>query len=95
MYITSNFTGCLITSVIFLLALYLLKELWWVIVGIALILIALYWGKKIYYLLKEMKESRDTTYNPQMGEVFKMCPYCGAKVTVKQITCPVCKHALN
>ena len=45
-----NISGCLISLLVFLLALYLLKELWWLIVGIAVIIIAAYWGKKIYFL---------------------------------------------
>lgn len=93
MYI--NISGCLISALIFLLLLYLLKELWWMIVGIAVILIAAYWGKKIYYIVKNEKDIKNANYNPQMGEVFKICPYCNSKVRVTEVTCPNCKRALN
>lgn len=90
-----NITGCLVSLLVFLLALYLLKELWWLIVGIALILIAAYWGKKIYFLLKDGKISEPKNYTPQMGEVFKVCPNCSSKVRVTEVKCPNCGCELN
>ena len=34
-------------------------------------------------------------YTPEMGEVFKVCPYCNAKVKVTAVSCPCCNRALN
>ena len=95
MYISGNIPGCLVSLLIFLLSLYLLKELWWIIVGIALILIAAYWGRRIYLLLLEKKQQEKANYNPEMGEVYKICPYCNSKLKVTEVTCPNCGHALN
>ena len=41
------------------------------------------------------KEEADKNYTPQMGEVYKVCPYCNTKVKVTAITCPNCKKELN
>ncbi len=95
MYFSSGSLGCIAFVLISLIALYLLKELWWLIVGITVIVIVFYWGKKIYLLLKNGKNMANSEYNPQMGEVFKICPYCNAKVKVTEVTCPNCKRALN
>ena len=95
MYFRSDFSGCLISLILFLLLLSLLKELWWLIVGIAVVLIVAYWCRKIYLLLLNNKNEQYNKYNPEMGEVFKICPYCNSKVRVTEITCPVCKRALN
>lgn len=90
-----NISGCLISVLVLMILFILLKELWWLIVGIALIIIAAYWGKKIYLLIKYGKSIEDTNYSPQMGEVFKICPYCNSKVKVTEVKCPNCKHQLN
>ncbi len=95
MYFSSGSLGCLAFIIITIISLYLLKELWWLIVGIALILIVFYWGKQIYLLIKTAKDNQKSNYNPQMGEVFKICPYCNSKVKVTEVCCPNCKHALN
>ena len=95
MYFKSDLSGCLISLLFFLLALYLLKELWWLIVGIALIVVVFYWGKKIYLYLVNSKKIKDAEYNPQMGEVYKVCPFCNAKLKVTAITCPYCGKSLN
>ena len=95
MYFRGDISGCIISVLIFLLGIYLLKELWWLIVGIAIIIIVAYWGKRIYFLLKESKETNSSQYNPQMGEVFKVCPYCGNKMKVTETICPECKKELN
>ena len=88
-----NFSGCLIFLLIFLITLYLLKELWWLIVGIAVIITVAYWGRRIYMLLYEKEKNKE--YTPEMGEVFKICPYCNSKIKVTEIKCPVCKRELN
>ena len=88
-----NLTGCLISLIIFLGAVWLLNELWRPLAAIALIIIVYYWGKKIYTLLCEKKQS--SSYNPEMGDVYKVCPYCGSKVRAAETVCPVCSKTLN
>ena len=90
-----QFSGCLISILILLLILFLVKELWWLIVGIILIIIAIYFGNRIYETVKNSSLEAKKRYNPQMGEVFKVCTHCGAKVKVNETTCPYCKRALN
>lgn len=88
-------SGCLTSLFILLLLLFLVKELWWLIVGIVLLLIVIYYGNLIYKTIKYKKETEQELYNPQMGEVYKVCPYCNSKVKVTAQTCPYCKRALN
>ncbi len=90
-----EFTGCLTSLLIFLLILFLVKELWWVIVGVAIILIIAYYANMIYRLFADKKAEAERNYTPQMGEVYKVCPYCNSKVKVTAMTCPNCNHALN
>ena len=94
MYKTS-FTSCLTTIFIFLLILFLIKQLWWFIVGLILISIVYYYAKLIYESTISKQINGEKNYNPQMGEVYKICPYCNSKVKVTAITCPVCNRALN
>ncbi len=88
-------SGCLTSILIFLLILFLVKELWWVFVGIAIILIVAYYAQMIYKLIADKKEEADKNYTPQMGEVYKVCPYCNTKVKVTATACPKCKRELN
>ena len=90
-----NFSGCLVSFLIFLLIFLIIKELWWLIVGIVLVLIVFYWGKLKYLYIVNKEKIKESTYNPQMGEVYILCPYCNSKVKVTAITCPNCGRALN
>ena len=90
-----EFSGCLTSILIFLLILFLVKELWWVFVGLAIIIIVAYYANMIYKLFSEKKEEADKNYTPAMGEVYKVCPYCNCKVKVTLTACPNCKHELN
>ena len=90
-----NISGCLIPFIFFLIVFFIIKELWWFIVGVILICVAIYYGNLIYqYIINKDKEKK-INYTPEMGEVYKICPFCNAKVKVNDITCPVCGHALN
>ena len=95
MYSGSNFLGCLISIIILVIIFAIIKEFWWLIVGIILISIVAYYAKMIYETIKEQNIKKKTEYNPQMGEVYKVCPFCNTKVKVTETTCPNCKHALN
>ncbi len=90
-----NLTGCLLSIFLILLIFFLIKELWWFFVGLILIAVAIYYGKLIYETIKNKQLEKETNYNPQMGEVYKVCPYCNTKVKVTETTCPNCKRALN
>ena len=74
----------------------LLKEFWWLIVGILFLMIVSYYGKLIYNLIYTKKMNlTDSNYEAPMGEVYKVCPHCNAQVKVTETTCPRCKRALN
>ena len=88
-------SGCLTLLIILAIVYFLVKELWWLFVGIALIIIVAYYANLIYKTIVYKKEQESQNYNPQMGEVFKICPYCNAKVKVTATTCPCCQRALN
>ena len=87
--------GCLVTLLTLLILYYLVKELWWLFVGIAVIVIIAFYSSLIFRTFAEKKAQEAQNYTPEMGEVFKVCPYCNAKVKVTEITCPCCKRALN
>lgn len=90
-----EFSGCLSTLFIFLLILFLIKELWWLIVGLIIIAIVAYYGNLIYKAYLNKKQEEKINYTPEMGEVYKICPYCNTKVKVNEKTCPCCNRALN
>ncbi|MBQ4122938.1 hypothetical protein IJD44_04350 [bacterium] len=90
-----DFSGCLVSIFILLVIGYLIKELWWLIVGIIVILIVLFYANLIYYNISSKKAEKDANYDPEMGEVYKVCPYCSSKVKVTATVCPVCNHELN
>ncbi len=88
-------SGCLTVLFVLLLTLFLVKELWWLIVGIIIIAVASYYLNLIYKVIAEKEKEKRENYNPAMGEVFKVCPYCNTKVKVTEKTCPCCNRALN
>lgn len=88
-------SGCLTLLFTFLIVFFLVRELWWLIVGIAIIAIVLYYCRLIYQTYKDKQLKAEQNYNPEMGEVYKICPYCNAKVKVTAISCPCCNRALN
>lgn len=88
-------SGCLTLLLSFLLLIFILKELWWLIVGIAIIAVVIYYMNLIYKLLVNKNNESELNYTPKMGEVYKVCPYCNTKVRVTAVQCPVCKRALN
>ena len=88
-------SGCLTLLIMLAIVYFLVKELWWLFVGITLIIVVAYYANLIYRTVLYKKEQQEQNYNPQMGEVFKVCPYCNAKVKVTAVTCPCCKRALN
>lgn len=90
-----EFLGCFSSVLILMCIGILIKELWWLIVGIAIVLIVLYYAKLIYNLFLQKQQEKDANYTPEMGEVYKECPYCNTKVSVTAVQCPVCKHELN
>lgn len=102
-YTRNSIIGCLSTIILFTIifwiikgSLFLIKEFWWLIVGIMVIMIVSYYGKLIYNLIYTKKMNiTDSEYEAPMGEVYKICPHCNAQVKVTQTTCPRCKRALN
>ena len=92
---SSEVLGCLVTILIIAITFAIIKQFWWVIVGIILICIVAYYAKLIYETIKNKQNISENNYNPQMGEVYKVCPFCNTKVKVTETTCPNCKRDLN
>lgn len=88
-------SGCLTSLIILLITYYLIKELWWLIVGIIVILIVSYYARLVYLSIQRKNRESQINYNPEMGEVYKVCPYCNTMVKVTEKTCPCCNRALN
>ncbi len=88
-------SGCLTSLLVLLITYYLIKELWWLIVGIILIIVVSYYARLIYLTVQQKNKEAQMNYNPDMGEVYKVCPYCNTAVKVTEKTCPCCNRALN
>lgn len=88
-------SGCLTSLFILLIFYFILKEFWWLFVGIAVVIIVAYYARLIYITISQKKLKEEQNYTPEMGEVYKICPYCNAKVKVTAVTCPCCNRALN
>ena len=88
-------SGCLTSLIILFITYYLIKELWWLIVGIILIIIVAYYSRLIYLTIHNKNKEAQINYKPDMGEVYKVCPYCNTMVKVTDKTCPCCNRALN
>ncbi len=88
-------SGCLTSFIIILIIYFLVKELWWFIVGIIGLMILYQYADLIYKTIKNKQEEKKANYNPEMGEVYKICPYCNSKLRISEQTCPFCKRALN
>lgn len=88
-------SGCFTFLLFCLLVLFLIKELWWLIIGIILAVIIFYYAKVIYNTFLNKNNEENKNYTPEMGEVYKICPYCNTKLKINATCCPVCKHALN
>lgn len=88
-------SGCITTILFTLLICLILKELWWLFAGIALICIISYYINFIIATIKQKQKEVEQNYTPQMGEVFKVCPFCNTKVKVTATTCPCCNRTLN
>lgn len=88
-------SGCLTFLVIFLIVYFIVKELWWLILGVIFLVIVYYYANLIYRTISEKKLKDEQNYNPKSGEVYKVCPYCNTKVKVSTKTCPCCNRAIN
>lgn len=86
--------GCLLWT-IFLVWIFVALKLY-IVVGI-LIIIALIYNfinnaRRKYEIHQAEKEKN---YEPEMGEVYKICPYCGKDVRRSAKICPHCNRPLE
>lgn len=86
--------GCLPFLFLFFV-LFIFFKLWYLIVLLvfAAIAVSIISQFKSYIQLK--KKEKEQSYEPQKGEVYKICSYCGAKVKRSSETCPQCGNSLN
>ena len=41
------------------------------------------------------KKAEQEKFKPEMGQSYKVCPYCGEKVQVTELRCPKCGRELG
>ncbi len=87
-------TGCSTLILIILFVVVFAKQLFYLALAFSVLLIAIYVVFYIYRTIQIKKKEQDLC-NPQMGEVYKICPYCNSSVKVTAKTCPNCNRALN
>ncbi|MGN0005116.1 MAG: hypothetical protein ACI37Z_04010 [Candidatus Gastranaerophilaceae bacterium] len=85
--------GCLLWTVLFVWIFIALKLYY--VVGFLIFLAIVYnvisKAKNKYY---ERKEQKERDFQPEIGEVYKVCPYCGNDVKRSAKICPHCKNSL-
>ncbi len=87
-------SGCSTLMLIILFVVIFAKQLFYLALAFAVVLVAIYIGFYIYRTIQVKKREKDLC-NPDIGEVYKICPYCNTSVKVSAKTCPNCNHALN
>ncbi|MBQ2644462.1 hypothetical protein IJG14_02670 [bacterium] len=86
--------GCLLWTFLFAWLFFKLK-LYYVLGIIVLIAIIYNFYKKTRVKIKEYKEEKEKNFEPEIGEVYKVCPYCGKDVKRSARLCPHCKNLLE
>ncbi len=94
MYYRFDITGCLTVLLVLAFIVFLVTKLWWVVAIIVLIwmvntFIAVFMQKL------EQKKAENDAFNPELGQSYKVCPYCGEKVKVTELKCPKCGRELG
>ncbi len=87
--------GCLIISLILFFIIFALLKLWYLVVLVVLVFIFRDYINTVKINIKEKEREKEINYEPEMGEVYKICPYCGQKVKHSQMKCPNCNNDLE
>ncbi len=93
MYYRFDITGCLTLLIILFFLVFLFTKLWWLVAIIVLIYIINTYIASFRQKIAQKKAEQDT-FKPEMGQSYKICPYCGEKVKVTDLKCPKCGREL-
>lgn len=94
MYYNFNFSGCLIPLLFLLFVIFIFTKLWWLVAIMVIVYILNQYLTMIRQKLEQHKKEQ-AKFNPEMGEIYKVCPHCNEKVKVTDLTCPHCGNELN
>lgn len=84
-----NGLGCLLWS-IFLCWLFFALKLYYIIFAIIIIAFAYNLYLKLKANVVKHNEEKEKNFEPEIGEVYKVCPYCGNNVKRGATYCPHC-----
>ena len=86
--------GCLLWTALFVW-LFIKLKLYYLVAFIILIAIIFHFYKKTKTRIEEYKEEQERNFEPEIGEVSKICPCCGQNVKRSAKTCPHCKASFE
>ncbi|MCR5260988.1 MAG: hypothetical protein K6C94_04045 [Candidatus Gastranaerophilales bacterium] len=89
-----NPLGCLLWTVLFVW-LFVKLKLYYVVAFLILFALAYNFYKQTKVKIKEHQEEQERNYEPEMGEVYKVCSCCGNSVKRSAKICPHCKNSLD
>ncbi len=87
--------GCLPLFLILLLLLFIGIKLWFVFAIIILFYVVQNIISSVNIQMKLKQKEKETHYEPQKGEVYKVCPTCGISVKRSVDKCPQCGNDLD
>lgn len=94
MYYRFDITGCLTVLIILMFIGFLLTKLWW-LVAIMFLIWLINTFIAVFQQKLAQKKTEKAAFNPEMGQSYKVCPYCGEKVKVTDLKCPKCGRELG
>ena len=94
MYYRFDITGCLTLLIILAFIVFLVTKLWWVVAIMFVIWLVNMYIATIQEKLAQKKAEKEA-FNPEPGQSYKVCPYCGEKVKVTELKCPKCGRELG
>jgi len=86
--------GCLLWTIFFVWVFITLK-LYYVVIFLIVFALAYHLYRQTKVKIKEHQEEKERNFEPEMGEVYKICPHCGNSVKRSAKICPHCKNPLD
>lgn len=86
--------GCLLWIILFVW-IFIKLRLYYIVFFLIIIAIAHYIYSQTKNKIKEHIEEKEKNFEPEMGEVYKICPCCGNSVKRSAKICPHCKNPLE
>ncbi len=82
--------GCLPILLIFFLLTIVGFKLWYLFLAILFIFVVKNFASIIIFNYKNGQKQKDIHFEPQKGEIYKVCPNCGINVKRSAEKCPQC-----